>query len=148
MTLSTKRPRNVDARRATAILYGDWGTSKAYVLGLAFGVAGYSSFWLIAAMCALTVLVGINYITVCRLYPDGGGVYSSARSQGRLLAVVGALLLVADLTVTAALSGWSALSYITSGAEHIVWIKFMRDHILPVISVRELPGILLGILLV
>ena len=44
-----KRPRNVDWKRAAAILYGDWGTSKAYVIGLAFAVAGYSSFWLIAA---------------------------------------------------------------------------------------------------
>ena len=56
----TKRPRNVDAARAAAILYGDWGTSKAYVIGLAFAIAGYSSFWLIAAMCALTALVGFN----------------------------------------------------------------------------------------
>src|SRR5205823_313674 len=38
-----KRPRNVDWKRAAAILYGDWGTSKAYVIGLAFAVAGYSS---------------------------------------------------------------------------------------------------------
>src|SRR5438477_12599759 len=52
-----------------------------------------------------------------------------ARSQGRLLAVVGALLLLADLTVAAALSSWSALTYITSGAEHIEWIKMARDHI-------------------
>ncbi len=50
ITVSTNRPRNVDAPRAAAILYGDWGTSKAYVIGLAFAVAGYSSFWLIAAM--------------------------------------------------------------------------------------------------
>ena len=63
------------------------------------------------------------------LYPDGGGVYSAAKSQGRLLAVVGALLLVADLTVTAALSGWSALTYVISGAEHIIWLKFLKDHI-------------------
>src|SRR5437773_11856146 len=27
-----KRPRNVDWKRAAAILYGDWGTSKAYVI--------------------------------------------------------------------------------------------------------------------
>jgi hypothetical protein len=40
MVLSTtKRPRNLDAKRAAAILYGDWGTSKAYVIGLAFAVA-------------------------------------------------------------------------------------------------------------
>src|SRR5213592_4942643 len=57
------------------------------------------------------------------------GVYSAARSQGRALAVIGALLLVADLTVTAALSGWSALSYITSGAEDVAWIKMAREHI-------------------
>ena len=58
----TKRPRNGDALRAAAILYGDWGTSKAYVLGLAFAVSGYSSFWLIATMCVLMALVGVNYM--------------------------------------------------------------------------------------
>src|ERR1044071_2496152 len=57
---NVRRPRNVDVPRAAAILYGDWGTSKAYVIGLAFAVAGYASFWLIAAMCFLTALVGIN----------------------------------------------------------------------------------------
>src|SRR5438034_2735897 len=123
------RPRNLDWKRAAALLYGDWGTSKAYVIGLAFVAAGFSSLPIILAVCALTGLVGINYIVICRHFPDGGGVYSAAREQSRLLAVVGALLLVADLTVTAALSGWSALSYITSGAEHITWIGFLRDHI-------------------
>src|SRR5436305_1633253 len=123
------RPRNVDWKRAAALLYGDWGTSKAYVIGLAFLAAGFSSLPIILAVCALTGLVGINYIVICRHFPDGGGVYSAARSQGRLLAVVGALLLLADLTVTAALSGWSALTYITSGAEDVAWIKMARDHI-------------------
>ena len=110
-TPGVHRPRNVDWKRAAALLYGDWGTSKAYVIGLAFVAAGFSSFPIILAVCALTGLVGINYAEICKYFPDGGGVYSAARSQGRLLAVVGALLLVADLTVTAALSGWSALSY-------------------------------------
>ena len=128
-TSGVHRPRNVDWKRAGAFLYGDWGTSKCYVIGLAFVAAGFSSLPIILAVCAVTGLVGINYIVICRHFPDGGGVYSAARSQGRLLAVVGALLLVADLTVTAALSGWSALSYITSGAEQITWIKFLRDHI-------------------
>src|SRR6201982_783699 len=123
------RPANVDWKRAAALLYGDWGTSKVYVIGLAFLAAGFSSLPIILAVCALTGLVGINYIVICRHFPDGGGVYSAARHQGRLLAVVGALLLLADLTVTAALSGWSALSYITSGAEQVIWIKFLRDHI-------------------
>ena len=99
------RPRNVDWKRAAALLYGDWGTSKAYVLGLAFLAASFSSLPIILAVCAVTALVGVNYIVICRHFPDGGGVYSAARSQGRLLAVVGALLLLADLTVTAALSG-------------------------------------------
>jgi amino acid transporter/nucleotide-binding universal stress UspA family protein len=115
------RPRNVDWKRAAALLYGDWGTSKAYVIGLAFLAAGFSSFPIILAVCVLTGLVGINYVEICKYFPDGGGVYSAARSQSRLLAVVGALLLVADLTVTAALSGWSALSYFN--------IPFLKEHI-------------------
>jgi amino acid transporter len=128
-TAAAHRPRNVDWKRAAALLYGDWGTSKAYVIGLAFVAAGFSSLPIILAVCALTGLVGINYAVICRYYPDGGGVYSAAKSQGRLLAVVGALLLVADLTVTAALSGWSAITYVISGAEHIVWLKFLKDYI-------------------
>src|SRR4026207_882020 len=105
------RPRNLDWKRAAALLYGDWGTSKAYVIGLAFLAAGFSSLPIILAVCAVTALVGVNYIVICRHFPDGGGVYSSARSQGRLLAVVGALLLVADLTVTAALSGRARVGF-------------------------------------
>lgn len=126
---SAHRPRNLDWKRAAALLYGDWGTSKAYVIGLAFVAAGFASLPIILAVCALTGLVAINYAVICRYFPDGGGVYSAARSQGRLLAVVGALLLVADLTVTAALSGWSALTYVISGAEQIMWLKFLKDHI-------------------
>src|SRR5256885_16292465 len=88
------RPRNVDWKRAAGLLYGDWGTSKAYVLGLAFVAAGFSSFPIILAVCMLTGVVGYNYIVICRNFPDGGGVYSAARKQSRLLAVTGALLLV------------------------------------------------------
>jgi amino acid transporter/nucleotide-binding universal stress UspA family protein len=128
-TSGVHRPRNVDWKRAAALLYGDWGTSKAYVIGLAFVAAGFSSLPIILAVCALTGLVGINYAVICRYFPDGGGVYSAARSQGRLLAVVGALLLIADLTVTAALSGWSGLTYVIAGAEDIVFLKFLKDHI-------------------
>jgi amino acid transporter/nucleotide-binding universal stress UspA family protein len=129
LSLEGHRPRNVDWKRAAALLYGDWGTSKAYVTGLAFLAAGFSSLWLILAVCALTGLVAVNYSVICRYFPDGGGVYSAARSQGRLLAVVGALLLIADLTVTAALSGWAGLSYLTAGADHIAWVAFLKDHI-------------------
>jgi amino acid transporter/nucleotide-binding universal stress UspA family protein len=107
-----KRPRNVDDSRAAAILYGDWGTSKAYVIGLAFAVAGYASFWLIAAMCVLTALVGINYMVICRLYPDGGGVYASVRHRSEVISIVGAFLLIADYLVTAAISALSAFQYL------------------------------------
>jgi len=109
---SIKRPRNVDVPRAAAILYGDWGTSKAYVIGLAFAVAGYASFWLIAPMCILTALVGINYMVICRLYPDGGGVYASVRHRSEVISIVGAFLLVADYLVTAAISALSAFQYL------------------------------------
>ena len=98
------RPRNVDWKRAAALLYGDWGTSKAYVLGLAFVAAGFASFPIILAVCVLTAVVGFNYIIVCAHFPDGGGVYSAARQQSRFLASVGALLLIANFIVTAALS--------------------------------------------
>src|SRR5678816_792903 len=109
---SVHRPRNVDWKRAAALLYGDWGTSKAYVIGLAFVAAGFDSLPIILAVCALTAVVAYNYIIVCAHFPDGGGVYSAARQQSRFLASTGALLLVANFIVTAALSGWAAVSYL------------------------------------
>jgi amino acid transporter/nucleotide-binding universal stress UspA family protein len=102
----------VNTPRAAAILYGDWGTSKAYVIGLAFAIGGYSSFWLIATMCVLTALVGINYMIICRLYPDGGGVYASVRHRSEVISIVGAFLLIADYLVTAAISALSAFQYL------------------------------------
>src|SRR2546421_3044333 len=120
---TTKRPRNVDWPRAAAILYGDWGSSKIYIIGLAFAVAGYSSFWLIAPMCLLTALVGINYLIICRHYPDGGGVYASVRHRSEILSIVGAFLLVADYLVTVAISGMAAFQYLGQyfGVTHPEW---------------------------
>src|SRR6476620_4877811 len=106
------RPRNVDWKRAAALLYGDWGTSKAYVIGLAFVAAGFASLPIILAVCLLTAVVAYNYFIVCSHFPDGGGVYSAARQQSRFLASTGALLLIANFIVTAALSGWAAVSYL------------------------------------
>src|ERR1051325_9091192 len=113
------RPRNLDWKRAGALLYGDWGTSKAYVIGLAFVAAGFSSLPIILAVCALTGLVGYNYIIICRHFPDGGGVYSAAREQSRVLAVLGALLLLADFIVTAAMSCWDAMIYFGVPREYL-----------------------------
>ena len=44
-------------------------------MGIGFALAGYSSFYHLAFMMALTTIVAVNYITICRLYPNGGGVY-------------------------------------------------------------------------
>jgi amino acid transporter len=118
--IPTKRPRNVNAFQAAAILYGDWGTSKAYVLGLAFMVAGYSSFWIIALASLLNILVALNYIIVCKYYPNGGGVYASVRHRSEILAMVGGFFLVADYIVTATLSALAAFQYL--GVEHpVAW---------------------------
>jgi amino acid transporter/nucleotide-binding universal stress UspA family protein len=119
MEVGMHRPRNVGWARAAALLYGDWGTSKAYVIGLAFLAAGFASLPIILAVCALTGLVGYNYIIICKHFPDGGGVYSSAREQSRVLAVLGALLLLADFIVTAAMSCWDAMSYFGVPREHL-----------------------------
>src|SRR5438067_4695087 len=59
-------------------------------------------------MCVLTALVGANYIVICRLYPDGGGVYASVRHRSEVISIVGAFLLIADYLVAAAISALSA----------------------------------------
>src|SRR5476649_1444677 len=109
--LASERPRNVGWVQAAGLLFGDWGTSRLYVLGLALFYAGRTSFWLIVAMSLLIFAVGWAYSQICRIYPDGGGVYTAAKQTSRTLAVVGALLLFADYTVTASLSSLDAFRY-------------------------------------
>jgi len=111
----TERPRNVDVPQAAAFLYGDWGTSKAYVVGLAFILAGYSSPWLVLMASILNLLVGINYMVICRCYPNGGGVYASVRHRSESLAMVGGFFLICDYIITASLSAFSAFSYMNVG---------------------------------
>jgi amino acid transporter/nucleotide-binding universal stress UspA family protein len=60
--------------------------------------------------------VGINYMAICRHYPDGGGVYASVRHRSVIISIVGAFLLIADYIVTAALSALSAFDYL--GVSH------------------------------
>jgi amino acid transporter/nucleotide-binding universal stress UspA family protein len=105
------RPRELKWYQASSMLYGDWGTSKAYVLGIAFAIAGHASMFFLMAMSVLTALIGFCYIIICKVYPDGGGVYSSVRQRSKTVAVIGALLLVADYVVTAALSSVEAFHY-------------------------------------
>src|SRR3954447_12184504 len=89
--LASERPRNVGWLQAAGLLFGDWGTSRLYVLGLALFFAGRTSFWLILLMSLLILAVGWAYTQICRIYPDGGGVYTAAKTKSRTLAVVGAL---------------------------------------------------------
>jgi amino acid transporter len=109
---SIGRPRNVGWVRAAALLYGDWGTSKAYVIGLALFAVGYAALPHLLAVCFVTAVVGINYIWVCRCFATGGGVYAAAGLHSRRLAMVGGLLLLADYIVTASLSCLDAFHYL------------------------------------
>ena len=81
VSLSPNRPRNVDWRRAAALLYGDWGTSKAYVIGLAFVAAGYASLPIIIAVSALTAIgvmgLGFAVVAVVRRRDRGDAVIAS-----------------------------------------------------------------------
>src|ERR1700759_4765520 len=109
--LSGERPRNIGWTEAAGLLFGGWGNSGLYVLGLAFLFAGRTSFWLIFLMSLLILAVGWAYSQICRIYPDGGGVYTAAKHKSRMLAVIGALLLFADYVVTASLSSLDAFRY-------------------------------------
>src|SRR5436309_5647451 len=116
--LASERPRNVSWIQAAGLLFGDWGTIRLYVLGLALFFAGRQSFWLIVAMSVLIFGVAWAYSQICRIYPDGGGVYTAAKQTSRTLAVVGALLLFADYTVTASLSALDAFHYFGLPLQH------------------------------
>jgi amino acid transporter len=111
MIKRVERPRELKWYHAGAMLYGDWGTSKAYVLGIAFALAGHASWFFLGLMSLLVLLVGICYTIVCRSFPDGGGVYSSVKQRSQTLAVIGAFLLIADYVVTASLSVLDAFHY-------------------------------------
>jgi amino acid transporter len=119
---ATSRPRVLGWLRSAAILDGDWGTSVAYVMGLGFFNAGYRSFWHLSFMMVFMTFVAINYVTICRLYPHGGGVYSSVYHRSKAFAVIGALLLSADYIVTASLSVLSGCHYMGLGSEYAAWI--------------------------
>ncbi|MBC8108736.1 MAG: APC family permease [Anaerolineae bacterium] len=119
--LAGERPRNVGWIKAAALLFGDWGTSRLYVLGLAYFFALGTSVYLIAAMSLLILAVGWAYTQICRIYPDGGGVYTAAKQKSRTLAVIGALLLFADYVVTASLSSLDAFHYFKVGDATTLW---------------------------
>src|SRR5207253_5072259 len=89
--------------------------------------AGRTSFYLILAMSFLILAVGWAYTQICRIYPDGGGVYTAAKHKSKTLAVVGALLLFADYTVTASLSALDAFHYFGLPLGHHVEVAKGKD---------------------
>ena len=112
MLVQGNRPRVLHWYHAGPMLFGDWGTSRLYVIGLAFFFTGQASLWFMGAMSFLLIAVGWAYSVICRHFPDGGGVYSAARLRSENLAVIGGLLLAADYVVTAALSALDAFHYL------------------------------------
>jgi nucleotide-binding universal stress UspA family protein len=112
MLIEGQRPRELHWYHAAPMLFGDWGTSRLYVLGLAFYYTRHASLWFMLAMSVLLIGVGWAYNIICGIYPDGGGVYSSARHRSPTLAVIGGLLLCADYLVTAAISALDAFHYL------------------------------------
>jgi len=113
----SERPRELKWYHAGPMLYGDWGTSRFYVLGIALALSLHASFYYVLAVGVLVAAVGWAYTIICRCYPDGGGVYSAAKHTSRQLAVVGALLLFADYIVTAAMSAYDGLRYMLPPSE-------------------------------
>jgi amino acid transporter/nucleotide-binding universal stress UspA family protein len=108
---SQKRPRELAWFHAGPLLFGDWGTSRLYVLGLAFYYTGHASPIYLTAMSLIMIAVAWAYSVICRCFPEGGGVYAAARQLSPTLAVVGATLLLCDYIVTAALSAVEGFHY-------------------------------------
>ena len=130
MLVSQSRPRNLKWFHAGPLLYGDWGTSRLYVLGLAFFFTGQASVLYLVAIGLLMVAVAWAYTIICRSFPDGGGVYAAARQLNPTLSVVGATLLLCGYLITAGISVVEALHYF--GAPDGPWIVWLSAGILSV----------------
>jgi amino acid transporter/nucleotide-binding universal stress UspA family protein len=121
MLVTQKRPRVLRWFHAGPLLFGDWGTSRLYVLGLAFYYTAHASPLYLGAISVLMAAVAWAYTVVCRCFPEGGGVYTAAREISPTLAVIGATLLLCDYIVTAALSAVDGFHYL---GVHRGWVVF------------------------
>lgn len=120
MLVAENRPRNLHWVHAGPLLFGDWGTSRLYVLGLAFYYTGHASVTYLCMMSVIMAAVAWAYTVVCRCFPDGGGVYAAARRINPTLSVIGATLLLCDYIVTASLSAVEGFHYIGVPAGWVV----------------------------
>jgi amino acid transporter len=121
----SKRPRNLSHWHAGPLLFGDWGTSRLYVLGIGAITLGLAAPYYLLALSLLMVMVAWAYTIVCRSFQDGGGVYSAARQISPFLSVIGATLLLADYIVTAALSLLEAFRYWGAPADNHLLIVLL-----------------------
>lgn len=111
MLTTDSRPRNLRWIHAGPLLYGDWGTSRLYVLGLAFLYTAHASIIYLAAIGLLMLAVSWAYTHICRCFPDGGGVYTAARQLSPTLSVIGSTLLLSGYIMTASISAIEAFHY-------------------------------------
>ena len=111
MLTTDSRPRDLRWVHAGPLLYGDWGTSRLYVLGLAFLYTAHASIIYLAAIGLLMLAVAWAYTHICRCFPDGGGVYTAARQLSPTLSVIGSTLLLSGYIMTAAISAIEAFHY-------------------------------------
>lgn len=111
MLVAESRPRNLKWFHAGPLLYGDWGTSRLYVLGLAFFYTANTSVLYLLAIGGLMAAVAWAYSIICRSFPDGGGVYTAARQLSPILSVVGATLLLCGYIITVCISVVEASHY-------------------------------------
>jgi nucleotide-binding universal stress UspA family protein/amino acid transporter len=125
MLVAENRPRNLSWLHAGPLLYGDWGTSRLYVLGLAFFFAAHASVLFMAGIGLVMIAVAWAYTIVCRSFPDGGGVYTAARRLNPTLAVVGSTLLLAGYIMTAAISVVEAFHYFGTPREAVLALSIV-----------------------
>ena len=138
MLVTQKRPRNLDWRHAGPLLFGDWGTSRLYVLGLAFYYTAHASVAYLGAMSLVMILIAWAYTVVCRCFPEGGGVYTAARQINPALSVVGATLLIGGYIITVAISVVEAFHYfgLTEGhaGADVFWLSALAIAALGVVN--------------
>ncbi len=134
MLETSKRPRNLSWTHAGALLFGDWGTSRLYVLGLAFFFTGHASPLFLGAMSLLMTGVAWAYTHICDHFQDGGGVYTSARRISPLLSVIGATLLMCDYIVTASLSIFEGMHYFGAPEPLVIPLSIVAILVLGVVN--------------
>ncbi len=134
MLVSQKRPRDLGWHHAGPLLFGDWGTSRLYVLGLAFYYTGHASPYYLLTMSLIMVAVAWAYSVICRCFPDGGGVYAAARQLSPTLSVIGATLLICDYIVTAALSAVEGFHYFGTPGPWVVGLSVGMIAVIGVIN--------------